>query len=206
MVLGDSAYADGATRERLDEAGFEVVAKCPPVRNSTGGFTKDRFDVDLDDRHRHLPGRPHRGHPPLGPRRRQGQLQAALPALPAPRPVHPLAAGAAPSPSTPRRHSCKRARAAQATAEWVSALPGRPAHSRTQDLPLRPPALGRTQGPNPRRTRIATDLDTRAAAINWARLAALGLATEARRLGAQLTSQAGQGPAQPVPQGRRRRP
>ncbi len=47
-ILGDSAYADGATRAALREAGFEVVAKVPPVRNATGLFTKDRFDVDLE--------------------------------------------------------------------------------------------------------------------------------------------------------------
>ena len=35
-VLGDSAYADGATRKALGDAGFEVVAKVPPVRNATG--------------------------------------------------------------------------------------------------------------------------------------------------------------------------
>ena len=48
VVLGDSAYADGATRQALGEAGFEVVAKVPPVRNATGLFTKDRFNVDLE--------------------------------------------------------------------------------------------------------------------------------------------------------------
>ena len=47
-VIGDSAYADGATRARLDEEGFEVIAKCPPVRNATGGFTKDLFDVNIE--------------------------------------------------------------------------------------------------------------------------------------------------------------
>ena len=46
-IVGDSAYADGATRQALGEAGFEVVAKVPPVRNATGLFTKDRFHVDL---------------------------------------------------------------------------------------------------------------------------------------------------------------
>ena len=49
-IMGDSAYADGATRSALTEAGFEVVAKVPPVRNATGLFTKDRFVVDLENR------------------------------------------------------------------------------------------------------------------------------------------------------------
>ena len=47
-VLGDSAYADGATRATLEQQGFTVTAKCPPVRNATGLFTKDRFEVDLE--------------------------------------------------------------------------------------------------------------------------------------------------------------
>src|SRR5664279_2120952 len=46
-VLGDSAYADGATRDTLETKGFKLTAKCPPVRNATGLFTKDRFVVDL---------------------------------------------------------------------------------------------------------------------------------------------------------------
>ncbi len=47
-VMGDSAYADGPTLERLGAAGHTVMAKVPPARNATGGFAKDRFDVDLD--------------------------------------------------------------------------------------------------------------------------------------------------------------
>ena len=45
--MGDSAYADGALSAILAGAGFEVVAKAPPVRNATGLFTKNRFRVDL---------------------------------------------------------------------------------------------------------------------------------------------------------------
>jgi hypothetical protein len=47
-IVGDAAYGDGATRAALDEVGISVVARVPPVRNTTGGFTKDRFVVDLD--------------------------------------------------------------------------------------------------------------------------------------------------------------
>ena len=46
-ALGDSAHADGATRDTLNAKGFTVTAKCPPVRNATGLVTKDRFDVDV---------------------------------------------------------------------------------------------------------------------------------------------------------------
>jgi IS5 family transposase len=48
-VVGDSAYADGETRERLGNAGYTVRAKVPSARNREGRFTKDRFHVNLDD-------------------------------------------------------------------------------------------------------------------------------------------------------------
>lgn len=47
VVMGDSAYADGKTLDRLSAAGHVVMAKVPPVRNTTGGFTKDAFIIDL---------------------------------------------------------------------------------------------------------------------------------------------------------------
>jgi hypothetical protein len=46
---GDSAYADGETRDRLGNAGYTVRAKVLPARNRAGRFTKDRFDVNLHD-------------------------------------------------------------------------------------------------------------------------------------------------------------
>jgi hypothetical protein len=48
-VVGDSAYADGETRERLGNAGYTVRAKMPPARNRQGRFTNDRFHINLDD-------------------------------------------------------------------------------------------------------------------------------------------------------------
>jgi hypothetical protein len=47
MVVGDAAYGDGATRAGLRAKGIEVMAKLAPVRNMTGGYSKDRFDVDV---------------------------------------------------------------------------------------------------------------------------------------------------------------
>lgn len=43
-VFGDSAYADGATLDKLAEAGHTVFAKVPPVRNSKG-YSKDEFTL-----------------------------------------------------------------------------------------------------------------------------------------------------------------
>lgn len=47
VIVGDSAYADGATLARIAAAGREILSKVPPVRNPNG-FSKDSFAIDLD--------------------------------------------------------------------------------------------------------------------------------------------------------------
>lgn len=46
-IMGDCAYSDGATRARLADAGFDVVAKVPPTARRQGHYSKDDFNVDL---------------------------------------------------------------------------------------------------------------------------------------------------------------
>ena len=46
-VVGDSAYADGDTRNRLGQAGYTLGAKVPPTRNRAGRFSKDHFEVNV---------------------------------------------------------------------------------------------------------------------------------------------------------------
>jgi hypothetical protein len=174
VVVGDSAYADGATREAVDQAGFELVSKCPPVRNATGKFTKDHFDINLDNDTVSCPAghsvairfssrgdgkasfKSHCGHCPLREQctpSRRGRTIA----------VHPQEA------------LLQKARAEQSTPEWVHAYrTDRPMVERKISHLVRRAWGGRharTRG----RERVATDLDMRAAAINWARLATLGL-------------------------------
>jgi hypothetical protein len=174
MILGDSAYADGATRKALGEAGFTLMAKCPPIRNATGGFTKDRFVIDLEARTVTCPA---------------GQV-----ALITPRADHTSVARFAPHCGTcPLRTACTKsragrsvtineheaflqhARAEQADPKWIAAYrANRPLVERKIAHLVRRSwggRRGRTRG----LARIATDLDTRAGAINWARLAMLGL-------------------------------
>jgi hypothetical protein len=50
VILGDCAYADGTTRTALSGKDFTLMAKCPPIRSVTGGFTKERFAIDLEQR------------------------------------------------------------------------------------------------------------------------------------------------------------
>ena len=46
-VFGDSAYADGETLEHLEDQGFPVTAKVPPAVGKDGRFSKDDFTIDL---------------------------------------------------------------------------------------------------------------------------------------------------------------
>ena len=166
-IVGDSAYADGATRASLSEAGFEVVAKVPPVRNATGLFTKDRFVVDLDDPERDLSGRPARRHQPHPRRWRTGLVQGPLQGLPAAPSVHQVTRRAhhhdrpprGPAPNGPGRAGGPRSgrRAIGPTGPRSSA------RSPTSSAAL---GVDATHGCAARR-RIATDVDTRAGAINW---------------------------------------
>jgi hypothetical protein len=46
-VLADMAYSDGDTRVAVEQAGAEIVAKVPPVRNG-GRFPKTEFAIDTE--------------------------------------------------------------------------------------------------------------------------------------------------------------
>lgn len=174
-VIGDSAYADGATRAHLDDQGFEVIAKCPPTRNSTGGFTKDHFDVNIDDNTVTCPA-DHTVTIRMSPR---GGGKASFKA-------HckhcPLRDQCTPSHRGrtitihPHEAVLQQARAEQSTPQWTA--------SYRADRPLVERKIShfvrRAWGGRRARTRglkrVSTDVDTRAAAVNWARLAVLGLA------------------------------
>jgi hypothetical protein len=174
VVLGDSAYADGATRERLDDAGFTVAAKCPPVRNSTGGFSKERFDIDLDEATVSCPA----GHTVAIRLSARGDGKASFKAHCKHCPLRDQCTPARRGRTIaihPQEPLLQRARAAQATDEWITAYRGdRPKVERKISHLVRRAWGGRKARTRGRR-RVATDLDTRAAAVNWARLATLGL-------------------------------
>jgi hypothetical protein len=173
-VMGDSAYADGATREHLNEAGFELIAKSPPVRNGTGGFTKDQFGVDLEagtvtcPAKRTVPIRmsaggsgkasfkPHCRHCPLRDQCTPSHRGRTIS-------IHPQEA------------FLQAARAEQADPDWIARYrTDRPTVERKISHFVRRAWGGRKARTRGRR-RVATDLDTRAAALNWARLATLGV-------------------------------
>jgi hypothetical protein len=171
VVLGDSAYADGKTRETLGAQGFTLMAKCPPIRNSTGGFTKERFVVDLEQHTVTCPAgqvvaitrRADRsGVARFAPHCRNCPLRSACTTSRSGRSV------------TINEHEAilQAAREEQRDPAWLAAYrANRPLVERKIAHFVRRGRRGRTRGLR----RIAADLDTRAGAVNWARLATLGL-------------------------------
>jgi enamine deaminase RidA (YjgF/YER057c/UK114 family) len=176
-IFGDSAYADGATRQALGDAGFEVVAKVPPVRNATGLFTKDRFSVDLATQSVTCPAGQRVAINPT----RDGAGRASFK-------IHckdcPLRKACTKSRSGRTiaigRHEdlLQVARSQQATPEWQARYRAdRPKVERKIAHFARRAWGGRNARVRGRR-RISTDVDTRAGAINLARLAVMGLRFE----------------------------
>ena len=173
-LVGDAAYGDGATRAELKDAGFTIMAKVPPVKNMTGGFTKDRFIIDLEAKSVTCP----QGRSVPIRFRHDGRGTAKF----APHcSVCQLAAGCTRSRHgrtiTINKHEelIQQARAEQADPKWKARYrTDRPKVERKISHFVRRPWGGRkarTRGLE----RVATDIDTRAGAINLARLAALGL-------------------------------
>jgi len=172
-VLGDSAYADGSTRNFISKLGLQMMAKCPPIRNATGGFTKEYFDIDLNSKSVTCPA---------------GQVVPITPTSNGGRATFANYCGGCPLKSkcttslrgrTISIHAyeeiLQKARKEQQDPNWTGKYRAdRPIVERKIAHFVRKPWGGRnarTRGIQ----RVATDLYSRAGAINWARLATLGL-------------------------------
>jgi hypothetical protein len=173
-VFGDSAYADAATLDRLHQAGHTVHAKVPPTRNSRGLFSKDRFGIDLAAGTVTCPA----GHTaPIQPARTGGG-SASFTAHCAGCPLRRQCTTAKTGRSItihPREATLQNARAAQHDPAWQTAYR---ANRPTVERKIAHFVRRRWGGRNARcrgTTRILTDVLTRAAALNLARLATLGL-------------------------------
>ena len=104
------ASPDGRGRRRLwrrghpgqapSDLGIEVMAKLAPVRNTTGGFSKDRFVVDVAAGTVDLSGRTDRRHHRHRRRRGQGVLRRPVHDLSAPKRPARAPSGGVRSPST----------------------------------------------------------------------------------------------------------
>jgi IS5 family transposase len=173
-VMGDSAYAGADTRDDLEQAGFEVVAKVPPASGRAGMFGKDDFNVDLDADTVGCPagqvvtirrsidgaGRADFAGHCTGCALRDGCTTSAKGRSIT---IHPKEA------------ILQRAKKAQADPEWRHAYRStRPKVERKIAHFVRVAWGGRkarTRG----RQRVTTDVETRAAAVNLARLVTLGV-------------------------------
>jgi IS5 family transposase len=173
-VMGDSAYAGPDTMNDLEDDGFEVIAKVPPATNRDGRYTKDDFSVDIDAGTVTCPAgqtvtirfaRDHSGRADFGERCANCPLRERCTSSPKGRSI-----------KIHRREALlQRAKAAQATPEWQHA------YRSTRPKVERKIAHFVRAGWGARRARVrgvkrvTTDAVTRAAAVNWARLATVGI-------------------------------
>lgn len=173
-VVGDSAYADGETRDRLARAGYRVRVKQPPARNRAGRFTKDRFTINLEDQTVTCPA----GQTVTITPSRRGRGRASFAAHCPTCPLRQQCTAARRGRSiTVHRHEAllQAARTQQTSPQWAERYRAdRPVVERK----IAHLARRLWGGRNARcrgLARIATDVDTRAAAVNLARLAVLGV-------------------------------
>lgn len=173
-VMGDSAYSGAELRQRLDEQGFNVKAKVPPASNRNGLFTKDAFTIDLDTDTVSCPAN---FDTPII-RRADGTGTASFGATCGHCPLREKCTTAVTGRTigiSRHEHRMQQAKTAQADPEWKAAYRAtRPKVERKIGHLTR-----RVHGGRKARcrgvARVLTDFITRAAAINLARLAALGV-------------------------------
>jgi hypothetical protein len=174
VVFGDSAYGDGETLARLEGQGFEVMAKVPAAHARDGRYSKDDFDIDLDAATVTCPA----GHvAEIRWHADRGGMASFGPACA----TCPLAGQCTTNKAGrtitihPHEEILQRHKADQQTAEWQQAYTGtRPKVERKIGH-----FVSRLWGGRKARTRgkdrVGTDVDTRAAALNWSRLDVLGV-------------------------------
>jgi hypothetical protein len=174
VVIGDSAYAGGDTRDELDAAGYDVMAKVPAATNKRGRFTKDHFDVDVDTGTVTCPA----GHTvtirPAGGKTNKVNFAAHCAGCPLRDRCTNSSAGRS---IAIHRHEkrLQRAKAQQATEEWRAAYRADRPKVERKIAHLARRWWGGRHARCRGLERVGTDFDTRAAAVNWARLATLGL-------------------------------
>ncbi len=173
-VMGDCAYSSPDLVDDLEQDGFEMIAKVPPAANRDGRYSKDDFTVDLDRGTVACPG----GQMVVIRFSRDGSGRAdfAGHCADCPLRVNCTTSTSGRSISIHRREAIlQRAKAVQSTPEWKHAYRStRPKVERKIAHFVRAgwgARRARTRGVK----RVTTDAVTRAAAVNWARLATLGL-------------------------------
>ena len=174
VILGDSSYGDGETLARLEDQGFEVMAKVPAAHGRDGRYSKDDFDIDLDAGTATCPAgqvTEIRWHDDGGGLASFGSACATCPLAER---CTTNKAGRTIS-IHPHEQILQDHKADQQTAHWQEAYRStRPTVERKIGH-----FVSRLWGGRKARTRgkdrVATDADTRAAALNWSRLDVLGV-------------------------------
>lgn len=179
-VMGDSAYAGADTLDDLEQAGFDVKAKVPRAGGRGGRFAKDDFDVDLEANTVGCPA----GHVVTIRPNGEGGGRADFAEHCATCALREQCTTSSSGRSVtihPKEALLQRAKTAQADPEWQHAYRStRPKVERKIAHFVRAAWGGRkarTRG----RDRVSTDAVTRAAAVNLARLATLGVSYTAGR-------------------------
>jgi IS5 family transposase len=178
-VFADSAYAGADTLSELEEAGYKVHAKVPSAANRQGRFSKDDFVVDLDGQTVTCPAD---WQAPIR-LAADGSGTASFAKRCTDCPLRERCTTAAQGRTIsihPKEAVLQQAKAEQADPDWQTTYQAtRPKVERKIAHYVRAAWGGRkarTRGLG----RIATDADTRAAAVNWARLDVLGLSWNGR--------------------------
>lgn len=173
-VVGDSAYAGAQTRDKAERSGYKIRAKVPPVRNRARRLSKDRFAINLDADTVTCPA----GRQVAIVARRRGGGRASFAPHCATCPLRRGCTAARQGRSItihPHEALLQAAKAEQATPEWMQRY--------RADRPIVERKLAhfarRMWGGRKARcrglARISTDVDTRGAVLNFARLAVLGV-------------------------------
>jgi len=174
-VMGDCAYGTAETLARLADAGYDdVKAKVVPARGRDGQFGKDDFTVDLDAGRITCPA----GKVAVIRTGKDGSGRADFAGHCATCPLRESCTTSASGRTVTvhaREDLLQAHKTAQDSPEWQQAYTAtRPKVERKIAHFVRRSWGGRKARVRGK-TRIATDADTRAAACNWARLAALGV-------------------------------
>lgn len=176
-VYGDSAYADAETLDRFEEAGHDVLAKVPPTHNRAGRFSKDDFDIDLEQNEVTCPA----GKTAVIVARRSGGGQASFAPFCGDCPLLAQCTAARNGRKINihrREATLQKARARQKDPAWKRAYQAtRPIIERKIAHFVRRPWGGRRARCRGKQ-RILTDVLHRGAALNLSRLAVLGLRLE----------------------------
>ncbi|HSS25506.1 MAG TPA: IS1182 family transposase [Mycobacterium sp.] len=174
-VMGDSAYAGADTLAHLHGEGFDdVKAKVPPARGRDGRFGKDDFDIDLEHNTVGCPAgqtAPIRFSADGGGIADFGQRCTTCPL----RDRCTISASGRTVTVHPEEALLQRHKAAQADPEWQEAYRSTRPKVERKIAHFARVAWGGRKARTRGRQRVTTDAVTRAAAVNFARLATLGV-------------------------------